>query len=100
MKTQTVTWFPEGSNACLLTAAQVKPGRITESDWLDALADRVQAMVMAQENPQEAIAWAARQLSGAGAIMLPSGPARAAGQVLVRHNLENWVELAEMALHP
>lgn len=126
----TVIWAPEGSNDQLLTAVTIKPGLVTEADWLNALADRVQAMVLADPEPERAMHLAVRALNQAGAVTLPDSPARVAGQTLVQHNLallqamamcnpefpqtatdnvaeserlddlENWLELAAMALHP
>ena len=127
---KTVTWAPDGANEQLLTAVQVPPGKITEAQWIEALADRVQAMVSAAEDPQAALHQAVRALTAAGAATLPEGQARYAGQTLVTHNLDlitemsrmnpefpqiatnnvsepelmddldNWIELASMALHP
>lgn len=126
----TVIWAPEGANATLLTAVRVPPGKITEAQWITALTDRVQAMILAAEDPQAALHQAVSVLNEAGQGMLPEGRVGYAGDVLVRHNLDlitemsrlnpefpqlaennvsepemmddldNWIELAAMALHP
>ena len=41
-----VAWSPKGMSAPIeLTAVRIQPGKVTERDWVEALADRVQALV-------------------------------------------------------
>lgn len=78
-----VAWAPKGMHAPVeLTAVMIKPGKITQSDWIDALADRVTDMAMAEPDPEKAVAWACRHLE------IPAWPSdpRQAGQFLVSGN--------------
>ena len=78
-----VAWAPEGMLASPeLIAVMIKPGVVTENDWLEALADRVSRMALAEVDPEEAAEWSRRVLD------LPeAGNPRYLGQALVT---DNW----------
>ena len=76
-----VLWRPETSLPSELTMVQIKPGKVTRNQWLEALADRVQSMVMASEDPALWMRLAAEEMD------LPTLEPKAAGQLLVMHNL-------------
>lgn len=59
-----VTWAPEGLTAPMsLTAVLVEQGTLmTEREWLRALAQRVDAMVLKEKAPQQEIEWACEAL--------------------------------------
>jgi hypothetical protein len=82
-----VWWRPEGSNDSILTAVRIKPGPVTEAEWEEALADRVTDLVLASENPQEALNWAVDYLNQENTLNLMYGKPNQAGQILVTHNL-------------
>ena len=92
---RTVWWHPEGSNDSILTAVQINPVRVTEPQWLEALADRVQALVNQCDNPQDALASAVRILGREG-VMLPIGPESQAGQILVLNNSRLKAEMERL----
>lgn len=78
-----VAWYPSAMMASPeLTAVMIKPGVVTHSDWIDALADRVTGMAQAAENPQKAVECACRYLEIPACQSDPSQ----AGQFLVSAN--------------
>ena len=76
-----VLWRPEMNLPSELTMVQTKPGKLTRNQWLEALADRVQSMVMASEDPALWMRLAAKEMD------LPTLETKAAGQLLVLHKL-------------
>lgn len=78
---KSVLWRPEMNLPSELTMVQTKPGKLTRNQWLEALADRVQSMVMASEDPALWMRLAAKEMD------LPTLEPKAAGQLLVLHNL-------------
>ena len=82
-----VAWAPKGMQVPVeLTAVMIKPGKVTHSDWIDALADRVTGMAQAAENPQKATLIACRSLD----LPTTNDPTMA-GDYLVKGNL-NLIE--------
>ncbi len=74
-----VAWVPPGISAAIeLTAVLVQPGPITESQWLDALADRITDMAMKEE--ASLTSWACRSL---GADVGDTDNPRHAGEYFV-----------------
>lgn len=69
-----------------LTAVMIKPGVVTQSNWIDALADRVTRMAQAAKNPQKATLIACRSLD----LPTTDDPTMA-GEYLVKGNL-NLIE--------
>ena len=78
-----VAWAPEGYSAPIeLIAVKIKQGEVTQREWLEALADRVSRMALAEVDPDGAAVWAIRFLD------LPeTGNPRYLGQALVT---DNW----------
>lgn len=74
-------WRPEMSLASELTMVEIKPGSVTRNQWMDALADRVQSMILASDDPAMWMKVAAKEME------LPQLAPKAAGQLLVTHNL-------------
>ena len=75
-----VAWSPQGMSAPLeLLAVRIKPGKVSEREWLEALADRVQEL--AQKAGPKASLQASKVLG------MPGGDPEDAGQNLV---LGNW----------
>lgn len=95
-----VAWYPSAMMASPeLTAVMIKPGVVTHSDWIDALADRVTGMAQAAENPQKAVECACRYLEIPACQSDPSQ----AGQFLVSANwrlIDNLGYLHEGAPYP
>ena len=82
-----IAWAPKGMQVPVeLTAVMIKPGKVTHSDWIDALADRVTGMAQAAENPQKATLIACRSLD----LPTTDDPTMA-GEYLVKGNL-NLIE--------
>ncbi len=89
-----VAWAPPGISAALeLTAVFVRPGPITESQWLDALADRVTDMAMKED--ASLTSWACRAL---GADVGGTDDPRYAGEYFVSGNWNLQTHLS-IALH-
>ena len=78
---KTVLWRPEMSLPSELTMVQIKPGRVTREQWMDALENRVQSMILSADDPEQLMQLVAKETS------LPLLEPKAAGQLLVRHNL-------------
>jgi hypothetical protein len=79
-----IAWSPNGFSAPTeLLSVLVPAGGITEEMWVDALADRVLAMVEREPNPQEAAQWACTALD-CPACESPSQ----LGLSIVRNNLK------------
>ena len=90
-----VAWSPKGMSAPTeLTAVKIKPGKVTERDWVEALADRVQELV--DQDPDS--------LASACELVGVEAPDRVAetGQVMVLRNLNlrTHLNLAMPEQHP
>lgn len=80
---QRVAWSPPGKSApTALLAVMIKPGTVTEREWLEALADRVTKMVLDDPQPEAA----ADEVSQMLGVPEPESP-KAAGEYLVTGNL-------------
>lgn len=78
-----VAWAPSGLSAPVeLTAVRLPPGTATESQWWQALSERVSAM--AKQAGEEQVRWACRVL---GSDVGMAETTSEAGQVLVEGNL-------------
>lgn len=76
-----VLWQPKMGLESCLTMVQIKPGKVTRNQWLDALADRVQSMILESDDPEMWMKVASKEME------LPQLAPKAAGQLLVTHNL-------------
>ena len=79
---QTILWTPPGLESSL-AGVSVPPGQLTEGQWWEALADRVERLVLQEPDPQQAAEQAAKALG----MVAPDYPAQA-GQCLVARNLD------------
>lgn len=76
-----VAWAPEGYNAPVeLLAVKIKPGKVTEREWREALSDRISALAI--KEGEQTTALACRELNVPMVEELYQ-----AGQSLVLHNL-------------
>ena len=120
-----LAWYPQNILApAELTAVLVPIGKLEKKDWLQALADRVVSLALAEENPELASELACQKLGlwvvsdpqqlGAALVqnnselrtclnlaqlkdqwpVQVSGPSEPAKQALKDVDLESWVELA------
>lgn len=88
-----VAWYPVGMLAdTRLIAVMITPGFVTYKDWIEALADRVLRLTLADEDPENAAVWASRMLDVPEASNLQS-----LGQALVTDNL-NLLEHLNLAV--
>lgn len=78
-----MAWCPPGVAPELAGVMVPKGSSLEPGDWWMALADRVQAMVDKEPDPDEAATWAAKALGRPGLR-----DSRDAGEVLVERNLE------------
>lgn len=79
-----IAWYPENLNApAALTAVLVPKGKLEEREWLEALADRVVELALAEDDPLEAANLACLKL-GLPKVDSPEQ----LGDALVQHNLE------------
>ncbi|MBI2276329.1 MAG: hypothetical protein HYU74_03140 [Dechloromonas sp.] len=84
---KTVTWIPDLAQDAILIAVQTSAPQMTEHAWLQALADRVQKMVLASPDPTKALQWAVRELNRDGLQSVSAGfPPSRAGEALVLAN--------------
>ena len=89
-----IAWFPEKLSApAELTSVLVKPGQVSQNDWVNALADRVSNLALKEENPLESANEACKQLN-----LPPVDNANQLGDALVKNNLEllTYLNVAEI----
>jgi len=79
-----IAWYPENLNApAALTAVLVPKGQLAEREWLEALADRVVDLALAEDDPLEAANLACLKLD----LPQVDSPEQL-GEALVKKNLE------------
>ena len=83
MKQQLVAWKPQIAASSDLISVMVPLGELTESQWLKALAQRVNDLVMLEPNPVRATQRACRAMG----LWIEDNPSQA-GRVMVLHNTE------------
>ena len=90
-----IAWYPENLNApAQLTAVLVQAGKLEKKEWLEALADRVVDLALAEDDPLEASNLACLKMG------LPKvDDPEQLGASLVQHNLElrTFLNLSEIA---
>ena len=90
-----IAWYPENLNApAQLTAVLVQAGKLEKKEWLEALADRVVDLALAEDDPLEASNLACLKMG------LPNvDDPEQLGASLVQHNLElrTFLNLSEIA---
>lgn len=88
MPQQMVAWCPPGVER-ELGSVLVRTGAVlTDPDWWEALAARVQTLVDKADDPERAAQWAARSLG----VPQPEEVYQA-GECLVTHNWDLWTRL-------
>lgn len=81
-----VWWSPNPNDYPILNSVRMPTGIVTETDWLSALAYRIQQIVNSLPEPGKTVKSAAQRLNQSGCDDIPWGPARSAGQIFVTGN--------------
>ena len=85
-----IAWYPDKMAApAELTAVSVSPGKLDEKTWISALAYRVTALALQEEDPLAAAEQACRAMG----LELVDNEAQL-GDALVTHNLELRTQLS------